>query len=95
VTTAVKLAAAVTAYGRAGHRVRALAEGYSMHVPKPADPTELTTIIASLSPPGSQAERNSGRARGEVRCGGSLRRTADHSTPTTAGALPRSHSRSR
>jgi hypothetical protein len=29
--------------------VRTLAAGYSMHVPKPVDPVELTTIIASLA----------------------------------------------
>jgi signal transduction histidine kinase len=30
-------------------RDRALAAGYNMHVPKPVDPGELTTIIASVA----------------------------------------------
>jgi CheY-like chemotaxis protein len=42
-------AVALTAYGRTEDRVRTLAAGYSMHVPKPVDPVELTTIIASLA----------------------------------------------
>ena len=49
-------AVAVTAYGRVEDRVRALGEGYSMHVPKPVDPVELTTIVASLSPLRREAE---------------------------------------
>jgi signal transduction histidine kinase/ActR/RegA family two-component response regulator len=42
-------AVALTAYGRTQDRMQSLAAGYSMHVPKPVDPGELTTIIASLS----------------------------------------------
>jgi CheY-like chemotaxis protein len=42
-------AIALTAYGRAQDRARSLAAGYSMHVPKPVDPGELTTIIASVT----------------------------------------------
>jgi PAS domain S-box-containing protein len=42
-------AVALTAYGRAEDRVRSLSAGYNMHVPKPVDPGELTTIIASIS----------------------------------------------
>ncbi len=41
-------AIALTAYGRAQDRQRTLAAGYSMHVPKPVDPGELTAIIASV-----------------------------------------------
>ena len=41
-------AVALTAYGRAQDRVRSLAEGYTMHVPKPVDPGELTDIVAGL-----------------------------------------------
>jgi CheY-like chemotaxis protein len=41
-------AIALTAYGRTQDRVRALAAGYTMHVPKPVDPGELTTIVASV-----------------------------------------------
>jgi signal transduction histidine kinase/CheY-like chemotaxis protein len=42
-------AIALTAYGRAQDRMLSLTAGYSMHVPKPVDPVELTTIIASVS----------------------------------------------
>ena len=42
-------AVALTAYGRTQDRLRALAAGYSMHVPKPVDPGELTTIVASVA----------------------------------------------
>lgn len=35
-------------YGRIQDRTAALTAGYNMHVPKPVDPGELTTIIASL-----------------------------------------------
>jgi CheY-like chemotaxis protein len=42
-------AVALTAYGRTDDRVLALTAGYNMHVPKPVDPGELTTIIASLA----------------------------------------------
>jgi signal transduction histidine kinase/ActR/RegA family two-component response regulator len=41
-------AIALTAYGRTQDRVRTLDAGYSMHVPKPVDPGELTSIIASV-----------------------------------------------
>ncbi len=44
-------AVALTAYGRTQDRVRSLTAGYTMHVPKPVDPGELTTIIASLARP--------------------------------------------
>jgi CheY-like chemotaxis protein len=43
-------AIALTAYGRTQDRVRSLAAGYSMHVPKPVDPSELTAIVASVAP---------------------------------------------
>jgi signal transduction histidine kinase/ActR/RegA family two-component response regulator len=42
-------AVALTAYGRTEDRVLSLTAGYSMHVPKPVDPGEFTTIIASLA----------------------------------------------
>jgi len=41
-------AIALTAYGRVDDRVRSLTAGFSMHVPKPVDPGELTTVIASV-----------------------------------------------
>jgi PAS domain S-box-containing protein len=42
-------AVALTAYGRAEDRSRALSAGYTVHVAKPVDPGELTIIIASLA----------------------------------------------
>jgi signal transduction histidine kinase/ActR/RegA family two-component response regulator len=42
-------AVALTAYGRMQDRHRSLAAGYSMHVPKPVDPGELTSIVAGLA----------------------------------------------
>ncbi len=42
-------AIALTAYGRTQDRVRTLNAGYSMHVPKPVDPGELTAIVASVA----------------------------------------------
>jgi len=42
-------AVALTAYGGAEDRHRATSAGFNVHVPKPADPTELVTIVASLA----------------------------------------------
>jgi CheY-like chemotaxis protein len=42
-------AIALTAYGRTEDRVRALAAGFDMHVPKPVDPGELTAIVAGIA----------------------------------------------
>jgi CheY-like chemotaxis protein/anti-sigma regulatory factor (Ser/Thr protein kinase) len=42
-------AAALTAYARAEDKARMLAAGYSMHLPKPIDPTELAGVVASLT----------------------------------------------
>lgn len=42
-------AVALTAYGRTQDRMLSLTAGYSMHVPKPVDPGELTTIIGSVA----------------------------------------------
>jgi signal transduction histidine kinase/ActR/RegA family two-component response regulator len=42
-------AIALSAYGRTQDRTRSLTAGYSMHVPKPVDPGELTAIIASVA----------------------------------------------
>jgi len=42
-------AVALTAYGRPQDRMLALTAGYSMHVPKPVDPGELTAIIDSVA----------------------------------------------
>jgi signal transduction histidine kinase/CheY-like chemotaxis protein len=42
-------AVAITAYARVEDRERALVAGYQMHVPKPVDPTELASVIASVA----------------------------------------------
>jgi PAS domain S-box-containing protein len=42
-------AAALTAYARTQDRLRVLSEGYQMHVPKPIQPAELVTVVASLA----------------------------------------------
>jgi PAS domain S-box-containing protein len=42
-------AVALTAYGRAEDRSRTLSAGYSMHVPKPVDPAELVTVVATFA----------------------------------------------
>jgi CheY-like chemotaxis protein len=47
--TARTPAVALTAYGRVEDRLRTLSAGYSMHVPKPVDATELATVVASLA----------------------------------------------
>ncbi|MBN3907958.1 MAG: PAS domain S-box protein [Nostoc sp. NMS1] len=41
-------AAALTAYARAGDRMRAIQEGYQLHLPKPIEAAELATVVASL-----------------------------------------------
>ena len=42
-------AVALTAYTRVEDRMKTLSAGYQMHVPKPVEPAELVTIIASLA----------------------------------------------
>jgi signal transduction histidine kinase/ActR/RegA family two-component response regulator len=42
-------AVALTAYSRVEDRVKTLSAGFQMHVPKPVEPAELATIIASLA----------------------------------------------
>ena len=42
-------AVALTAFARAEDRMKALASGYQIHVPKPVEPAELVTVIASLA----------------------------------------------
>ncbi len=41
-------AIAVTAYGGVEDRIRVLSAGFDSHVPKPVEPAELATVIASL-----------------------------------------------
>jgi CheY-like chemotaxis protein len=42
-------AAALTAYARTQDRMRVLSSGYQMHIPKPIQPAELVTVVASLA----------------------------------------------
>ncbi|KAF3890746.1 PAS domain S-box protein [Tolypothrix bouteillei VB521301] len=42
-------AAALTAYARTEDRLRALQEGFQIHLPKPVEPAELVTVVASLA----------------------------------------------
>lgn len=42
-------AVALTAYARVEDRVRAIAAGFQIHVPKPVEPAELIAIVASLT----------------------------------------------
>jgi PAS domain S-box-containing protein len=42
-------AIALTAYGRMEDRLRTLSAGFTMHVPKPIDPLELTTLVANAA----------------------------------------------
>jgi CheY-like chemotaxis protein len=42
-------AAALTAYARTQDRLRVLSAGYQMHIPKPIQPVELATVVASLA----------------------------------------------
>jgi signal transduction histidine kinase len=42
-------AAALTAYGRAEDRIRALEAGYQIHLPKPVESLELAAVIANLA----------------------------------------------
>ena len=42
-------AAAITAYSGAPERLRALAAGFQMHIPKPVEPMELAGVVATLA----------------------------------------------
>jgi CheY-like chemotaxis protein len=42
-------AIALTAHARTSDRLRALTEGYQMHIPKPVEPAELVLAIANLT----------------------------------------------
>ena len=50
-------ALALTAYARTEDRRRALAEGFQMHLAKPADPSEFATAVASLAKFSAMARR--------------------------------------
>lgn len=42
-------AIALTAFVRTQDRLKVLSAGYQMHVPKPVEPIELATVVASLA----------------------------------------------
>jgi CheY-like chemotaxis protein len=42
-------AIALTAHARSSDRLRALADGFQMHIPKPVEPAELVLAIANLT----------------------------------------------
>jgi hypothetical protein len=41
-------AVALTAYARAEDRTKIIAAGFQIHIPKPVEPAELATVVASL-----------------------------------------------
>ncbi|HWT00010.1 MAG TPA: ATP-binding protein [Pyrinomonadaceae bacterium] len=47
-------AIALTAHARSSDRLRALSEGYQMHIPKPVEPAELVLAIANLTHKGRE-----------------------------------------
>jgi CheY-like chemotaxis protein len=49
---------ALTAYARTEDRVRAIAEGYQVHLAKPVDRVELATVVASLANRVAHADTN-------------------------------------
>lgn len=51
-------AAALTAYARAEDRRQAMQAGFEMHVPKPVEPAELVTVVATLARIGRAMSHN-------------------------------------
>ena len=51
-------ALALTAYARTEDRVRAISEGYQLHLAKPVDRVELATVVASLANRTAQVDAN-------------------------------------
>ena len=43
------LGVALTAHARVEDRMKALAAGFQMHVPKPVEPAELLTVLGSVT----------------------------------------------
>ncbi len=52
-------AAALTAYARTEDRRRVLSAGYSMHIPKPVEPSELIAVVVSLTRSAQRAPESS------------------------------------
>jgi hypothetical protein len=53
-------AVALTAFGRAQDRIRALEAGFQTHVAKPAEPAELVVVVRSLIENGLRSGKNTG-----------------------------------
>jgi PAS domain S-box-containing protein len=56
-------ALALTAFGRAEDRTRALYAGFQMHITKPVEPVELAVVVRSLIERGWRSKANSGRVK--------------------------------
>jgi PAS domain S-box-containing protein len=54
-------AIALTAFGRAEDRIRALEAGFQTHVAKPAEPAELVVLVRSLIQKGLLQDKNTGQ----------------------------------
>ncbi|MBD2167331.1 response regulator [Calothrix membranacea FACHB-236] len=48
-------AIAVTAFAREEDKIKAIASGYQMHIPKPLEATHLADVVASLVAPGTRS----------------------------------------
>ena len=53
-------AVALTAFGRAQDRIRALEAGFQTHVAKPAEPAELIVVVRSLIQNVMRPNKNTG-----------------------------------
>jgi signal transduction histidine kinase/ActR/RegA family two-component response regulator len=61
------IAVAITAHSRPEDRMRALEMGFSWHLPKPVEPSELVTVIASLTGRGLKSALSSIQSRPDPR----------------------------
>jgi CheY-like chemotaxis protein len=50
------LAVALTAYGRSEDRMKALSAGFQVHVGKPIEPSQLVSVVASVTGHGSRTQ---------------------------------------
>ncbi|MDQ3754101.1 MAG: PAS domain S-box protein, partial [Acidobacteriota bacterium] len=64
-------AAALTAYASAEDRKRVLLAGFQLHIPKPVEPTELITVVASLAGRIGTTNQEAGGRRQEQEADGS------------------------
>jgi DNA-binding response OmpR family regulator len=56
-------AVALSAFGRAQDRIRALEAGFHTHVAKPTESAELIVAVRSLIQNGSRPDKNTGQER--------------------------------